>query len=59
MKALLLSKYNHLEIVDMPAPAAAANEVLVRVEACGICGSDVHGYGRLDRAPHSAHRDGP
>ncbi|MFZ0303790.1 MAG: galactitol-1-phosphate 5-dehydrogenase [Terracidiphilus sp.] len=43
MRALLLSKYNHLEIVDMPAPTAAANEVLVRVEACGICGSDVHG----------------
>jgi L-iditol 2-dehydrogenase len=28
----------------MPPPAAGAGEVLVRVEACGICGSDVHGY---------------
>jgi L-iditol 2-dehydrogenase len=28
----------------MPLPAVAADEVLVRVEACGICGSDVHGY---------------
>lgn len=28
----------------MPVPAAGAGEVLVRVEACGICGSDVHGY---------------
>ncbi|MGP8252133.1 MAG: galactitol-1-phosphate 5-dehydrogenase [Terracidiphilus sp.] len=43
MKALLLSKYNRLEIVDMPAPCAGPDEVLVRVEACGICGSDVHG----------------
>jgi L-iditol 2-dehydrogenase len=43
MKALLLSKYNQLEIVDMPAPTAGPDEVLVRVEACGICGSDVHG----------------
>lgn len=25
-------------------PELAANEVLIRVEACGICGSDVHGY---------------
>jgi L-iditol 2-dehydrogenase len=44
MKSLLLSKYNHLEIADMPMPPVGAEEVLVRVEACGICGSDVHGY---------------
>jgi L-iditol 2-dehydrogenase len=43
MKALLLSEYKHLEIVDMPVPSAGPDEVLVRVEACGICGSDVHG----------------
>jgi L-iditol 2-dehydrogenase len=28
----------------MPLPPVGAGEVLVRVEACGICGSDVHGY---------------
>ncbi len=44
MKSLLLSAYNHLEIADLPAPQPGAGEVLVRVEACGICGSDVHGY---------------
>ncbi|MDR3727462.1 MAG: galactitol-1-phosphate 5-dehydrogenase [Terracidiphilus sp.] len=44
MKSLLLSEYNHLEIADLPMPAVSADEVLVRVEACGICGSDVHGY---------------
>jgi L-iditol 2-dehydrogenase len=43
MKSLLLTAYNHLEITDMPVPAVGAGEVLVRVEACGICGSDVHG----------------
>jgi L-iditol 2-dehydrogenase len=43
MKALLLSAYNRLEFVDMPAPTAGPDEVLVRVQACGICGSDVHG----------------
>jgi L-iditol 2-dehydrogenase len=41
---LLLSSYNNLEIAEMPVPAVGAGEVLVRVEACGICGSDVHGY---------------
>lgn len=44
MKALLLSEYNRLEVVDVPLPRPAAGEVLLRVEACGICGSDVHGY---------------
>jgi L-iditol 2-dehydrogenase len=44
VKALLLSEYNHLEMVDLPLPRPGAGEVLLRVEACGICGSDVHGY---------------
>ncbi len=44
MKSLLLSEYSHLEVADMPFPAVAPDEVLVRVEACGICGSDAHGY---------------
>jgi L-iditol 2-dehydrogenase len=44
MKALLLSKYNCLEMVDCPVPKPGTGEVLVRVAACGICGSDVHGY---------------
>ena len=44
VKALLLSKYKHLEIADLPDPTPGHGEVLVRVAACGICGSDVHGY---------------
>jgi L-iditol 2-dehydrogenase len=44
VKSLLLSEYSHLEIADLPLPAAGPGEVLVRVEACGICGSDVHGF---------------
>jgi len=44
MKALLLSEYRRLEIADLPTPAAGVGEVLIRVGACGICGSDVHGY---------------
>ncbi|HZS55776.1 MAG TPA: galactitol-1-phosphate 5-dehydrogenase, partial [Bryobacteraceae bacterium] len=44
MKALLLSEYNRLDVVDLPLPRPGPGELLVRVEACGICGSDVHGY---------------
>ncbi len=44
MKVLLLSKYRHLEVANLPVPSPQCGEVLVRVAACGICGSDVHGY---------------
>src|SRR6202021_1313478 len=44
MKALLLSEYKHLAVADLPTPTPGAGEVLIRVAACGICGSDVHGY---------------
>jgi L-iditol 2-dehydrogenase len=44
MQALLLTAYRQLELVSMDRPALGPNDVLVRVAACGICGSDVHGY---------------
>jgi L-iditol 2-dehydrogenase len=43
MKALVLREYGKLLYEDVPRPVTAPDEVLVRVEACGICGSDVHG----------------
>lgn len=45
MKALLLTAPGRLEHVDVPDPEVGADDVLVRVRACGICGSDVHGMG--------------
>jgi L-iditol 2-dehydrogenase len=44
MQALLLSEYRKLELVSMDRPVVGPRDVLVRVAACGICGSDVHGY---------------
>ena len=44
MQALLLSEYRKLEMTDAAMPTLAADEVLLRVEACGVCGSDVHGF---------------
>lgn len=43
MRALQLVEYRRFEVVDLPVPDITADEVLVRVCACGICGSDVHG----------------
>ena len=44
MKALLLTAPSKLEFVDFPTPAVGDDEVLVRIRACGICGSDIHGW---------------
>ncbi len=47
MKACLLRhpapiESNPLEYTDVPKPAPGANEVLVRVNACGVCRTDLH-----------------
>jgi len=44
MKALLLTAPSRLELAEVPEPRPADDEVLVRVRACGICGSDIHGW---------------
>lgn len=43
MKALVLDEYKQLNYRDFPDPVPECGEVLIRVKACGICGSDVHG----------------
>ncbi|PCJ98736.1 MAG: galactitol-1-phosphate 5-dehydrogenase [Flavobacteriaceae bacterium] len=43
MKALVLESYNNLTYKDVENPIINDNEVLVKVKAVGICGSDVHG----------------
>ena len=44
MKALLLQEYRKLTVTDMPEPEVGARDVLVQIRACGICGSDIHGF---------------
>jgi L-iditol 2-dehydrogenase len=44
MQALLLSKYRELKLTEVDRPTVGPTDVLIRVAACGICGSDVHGY---------------
>jgi hypothetical protein len=52
MKALVYTGPNQLVFRDEPEPEPEAGEVLVRVEAVGICGSDMHAYhGHDSRRP--------
>jgi L-iditol 2-dehydrogenase len=44
LKALLHTQAYVLEYCDVPDPVVGDEDVLVRVRACGICGSDVAGF---------------
>lgn len=41
MKAVVLREPGRLEVEDIPVPEIGPDQVLVRVRACGICGSDL------------------
>ncbi len=53
MKALVYTNPNALEWRDEPEPRPGNDEVLVRVDAVGICGSDMHAYHGHDFPPPS------
>jgi alcohol dehydrogenase len=44
MKALVYTQPNEVQWLDRDAPAIAPGEVVLRVDAVGICGSDLHAY---------------
>ncbi len=44
MKALMYQGSKRLEVIDVPRPIPKKGELLLKIKACGICGSDVHGY---------------
>jgi L-iditol 2-dehydrogenase len=44
MQALVLESALDLHMRDIPEPVVGAQDVLINVKACGICGSDIHGY---------------
>src|SRR5450432_415258 len=43
MKALVLEQYKQFVYTEVPDPNVGADDVLIGVKACGICGSDIHG----------------
>ena len=44
MQALVWHGPNDMRVADIPEPAPATGEVMVRVSAVGICGSEIEGY---------------
>ncbi|MDP2718687.1 MAG: zinc-dependent dehydrogenase [Dehalococcoidia bacterium] len=51
MRAAVWYNNRDVRIEEMPVPEIGPGELLVRVEASGICGSDVMEWYRLNRAP--------
>lgn len=44
MKAVILKNERTLVVEELPKPHVGADDVLVKVSACGICGTDLHLY---------------
>jgi len=44
MKALVMHEYKKLTYEEVATPTPKAGEVLIRLKACSVCGSDVHGF---------------
>jgi len=42
MQAAVLRGKDHLEVSDVPVPSVGPGDVLVAVDWCGVCGSDLH-----------------
>ncbi len=42
MRALVLDHPGSVRVADVPDPTPQAGQVVVRVECCGICGTDLH-----------------
>src|SRR5437773_2181356 len=54
MKTLLYPEFDRVEIAEGPLPTAAAGEVVLKVAACGICGSELEAFRK-----HSPRRPPP
>jgi 2-desacetyl-2-hydroxyethyl bacteriochlorophyllide A dehydrogenase len=44
MKALVYTQPNEVQLLDRPEPTLEAGEVILKIDAVGICGSDMHAY---------------
>jgi L-iditol 2-dehydrogenase len=52
MKAAVMQDIGKIKINDLPVPKPSRDEVLIKVKAVGICGSDVHLFAHGRIGPH-------
>jgi len=51
MKAAVYYRLDNIKVKDMPKPKIGQDEILVKMKACGICGSDLMEWYLKSRAP--------
>jgi len=51
MKTAVYYSLDDIKVEEMPKPRISQNEILVKMRACGICGSDLMGWYLKSRAP--------
>jgi len=44
MRAFIINKPRDAGLIELPKPVPAPGELLIRVKACGVCGTDLHIY---------------
>lgn len=47
MKKLVLTDFNHVEVVEAPIPEPGPGQAVIRIKYAGICGSDLHVFAGL------------
>ena len=54
MKALHFLGEKKIELIDLPTPEIRSDEVLIEIQAAGLCGSDLHLFYTPSRAEKEA-----
>lgn len=45
-RVAMLTKLEHFDVKEFPIPEVGDDDILVRVEGCGVCGTDAHEFKR-------------
>lgn len=48
MKAAILESRKNIKLKEIPIPDFSENEVLLNVKSCGLCGTDIHAFSRIE-----------